>query len=122
MKNLISAKHAILLSFIVLLSLSFGCKKQYDNNSTPVNGTPGANEVWLLNSTFYPTTLYVAVNTTVKWTNKDGYAHTVTSDSIMFNSGNMGSNATYSFQFTKQGNYKYHCAIHSMMMATIVVQ
>ena len=79
-------------------------------------------QVLLQSSVFNPTTLTVAANTTVKWTNKDSYAHTVTSDSTMFDSGNLPSAGTYSYKFTTKGTYKYHCNYHSMMKGTIVVQ
>lgn len=96
-----------------------GCSKSNNNTTSP---SQGANEVWIQNMAFNPTTLTVAVNTTVKWTNKDGVTHTVTSDSSLFNSGNIASNGTYSHQFTTKGTYPYHCTVHSMMTAKVVVQ
>jgi plastocyanin len=101
-------------SFIILFScLIFSCAKDSVN--------PPANEVYLSGSAFSPTTITVTVNTTIKWTNKDGIAHTVTSDSGLFDSGNMNSNTTYSHQFTAAGSFNYHCAYHSMMTGTVIV-
>jgi plastocyanin len=115
------ARFFMFLASVVLLGSTFGCKKTNDNNPGPA-GSPGANEVWMQGTQFNPATRIVAVNTTVKWTNKDSFNHTVTSDSTMFSSGNLGGDASYSFQFTKKGTYKYHCSIHTMMKGTIVVQ
>jgi len=95
------------------------CSKSSD--STPATPAQGANEVWIQNTAFNPLSITVAVNTTVKWTNKDGVAHTVTSDSSLFDSGNMNSGSTYSHQFTIAGTYPYHCTYHSMMSGKVIV-
>ena len=122
MKSHQSARFFVFLVFIALLSGSIGCTKSNDYTSSTSGGTQGANDVWLQGSMFNPATLTVAVNATVVWTNKDSFTHDVISDSTMFNSGNMGSNAIYSFHFTKKGSYKYHCSFHALMKGTIIVQ
>ena len=127
LKNPQASSFFLFLAIITLLTSSVGCSKKNDYNTTPSNvtpsgGTQAANEVFISGSSFSPATLTVAVNTTVVWTNKDGYAHTVTSNTALFDSGNMDGNATYSFQFTTKGSYKYHCAYHSAMIGTIIVQ
>jgi len=104
--------------FIAVLSLQSGCKKSSDNGMT----SPGPNEVWIQGMAFSPATRTVAVNTTIVWTNKDGVAHTVTSDASLFDSGSIGSNVTYSHQFTTAGTYHYHCTFHQGMTAVIIVQ
>lgn len=73
---------------------------------------------------FNPTTLTVSVGTTVIWTNRTTTPHTVTSDAGVFNSGlnnPIEAGFTYTFKFTKPGTYKYHCALHPTMTATIIV-
>jgi plastocyanin len=81
----------------------------------------GADEVWIEGSAFNPVTITITANTTVKWTNKDGMAHTVTSDTGDFDSGNLDANATYSHTFTTTGTFPYHCSYHSLMLATVIV-
>ncbi len=80
------------------------------------------HDVNIQNFAFSPASLTVPVNTTVTWTNKDASMHTVTSDTGLFNSTDLATNATFSFKFTTAGTYTYHCAIHTYMTGTIIVQ
>lgn len=106
-------------SLLITLCSGVGCKK---SDATPNSGSnPGTNEVWMQNLVFSPGSITVAVNTTIKWTNKDGTAHTVTGSGL-FNSGNIGSGGSYSHQFTIKGTYPYTCTIHSGMNGTVIVQ
>jgi hypothetical protein len=57
----------------------------------------------------------------VTWTNMDSATHTVTSDTGAFDSKNLANGASFSFTFTQAGSYAYHCAIHTRMVASIVV-
>ena len=90
--------------------------KQY--NSTKV----GANEVAIQNMAYNPSTLTVKAGTTIKWTNLDPATHDVTSDTGVFQSGNMTNGQTYSYTFNQTGTYPYHCILHPSMKATIVVE
>jgi plastocyanin len=120
MKNKIISLSGILKVFAILfiaLSISSGCSKSNDTTQTP-----GANEVLIQSFAFSPSTITVAVNTTITWTNKDAAAHTVTSDNGLFDSGSLSTNATYSHQFTTLGTFNYHCTFHSTMLAKVVVQ
>jgi plastocyanin len=85
------------------------------------NSTP-ANAVTITGMAFSPTTITVKVNTTVKWTNKDSVAHTVTSDTGLFDSGNLIPGAGFSHLFVAAGVYNYHCTYHSNMIASVIVQ
>jgi plastocyanin len=80
------------------------------------------NAVEISNFAFSPATLTVPVGTKVTWTNKDSASHTVTSDDgKTFDSKGMAQGATYSFTFTTAGTFAYHCAVHPMMTATVIV-
>lgn len=81
----------------------------------------GANEVWMDGSVYNPVTITVAVNTTIIWTNTDNMAHTVTSDTGEFDSGNMDVNEVFSFTFTEAGTFPYHCTYHPLMLGTVIV-
>lgn len=107
---------------VLVLILGFaGCSKDNtDQTNTPV--TPTANEIVIQGMNYNPSSLTVAVGTKVTWRNMDSVSHTVTSDSNLFDSGNMGNNSTYSYTFTTAGNYSYHCRIHPGMAASVTVQ
>ncbi len=71
--------------------------------------------------TFKPKSVTIAVGTSVVWTNTTTVAHTVTSDTGIFNSGVVNPGGTFKFTFTKKGTFGYHCSIHPFMTATIIV-
>ena len=92
-------------------------------HATKMNMTDrGAGNVWLKGDAFSPAVISVPVNTTVTWTNKDLWTHTVTSDANIFDSGKLKALKTFSFKFTMPGTYTYHCNIHKMMIATVIVK
>lgn len=130
MKKSVGSKSKLLIGTTLLfaiLLISNSCSKSSYNNMTGMTGGPGGsggpglNEVFIQGMAFNPSTITVAAGTTITWTNKDGFAHTVTSDTNLFNSGNIGSNGTFSFTFATAGTYPYHCSIHTSMTAKVVV-
>jgi plastocyanin len=132
MKKLIGSKSRFLIGMFLLVSIITipeSCSKSsmaslYGSNTSGTNGTsgtPGANEVWIQNMAFSPSIITVAAGTTITWTNKDGMAHTVTSDTNLFDSGNISSNGSYTHTFTASGTYPYHCAVHLDMTASVKV-
>jgi plastocyanin len=95
MKKIIFSKSRWMVVTILLFSLfslTNSCKKATD--------VPVPNEVFIQGMVFSPGTITVAANTTVKWTNKDGVAHTITSNTGLFDSGSISNNGTYSHMFT----------------------
>jgi plastocyanin len=118
-----------IIAILLICSAFFaGCKKKDDTqpsgSSSSGSSSPPANEVWIQNMAFNPSSITVTVNTTVKWTNKDGATHTVTSTtgSFPFDSGNLSNGQSFSKQFTTAGTFTYKCTIHSSMTGTVVVQ
>jgi len=112
------------IAFLVIITaIISGCQKEPDTNNPGGNpgGTPGpgATEVFIQGLAFNPSSITVAANTTVTWTNKDGVSHTVTSNSGLFDSGLISTNGTFSFKFTAAGTYPYHCTPHPSMTATV---
>jgi plastocyanin len=71
---------------------------------------------------FAPTTMTVAVGTTVQWKNLDGEPHTVRSVDTSFASNPLDQNDSFAFKFDKPGTYRYVCSIHPQMVGTIVVK
>jgi plastocyanin len=111
----------LITSFLFTIA---GCSKNDMSTNSP---PPGANEIFIQGMAFSPANKTISVGTTIKWTNKDGVTHTVTSGvpgspSGLFDSGNFGSNDVFSFAFSQAGTFKYYCKIHSSMTGTITVQ
>jgi plastocyanin len=117
MKKIIFSQSKLMVVTILLLSLfsiTNSCKKTSD--------VPGPNEVFIQGMAFNPGTITVAVNTTVTWTNKDGTAHTVTSNTPgLFDSGSISVNGTYPHMFSTVGTFSYKCTIHPSMVGSVVV-
>lgn len=91
-------------------------------SSTTAPQPAGAAEVKVDNFSFGPTTLTVAVGTTVTWTNRDDIPHTVVSTDKVFKSKVLDTDEKFSFTFSKAGTYSYFCSIHPKMTGTVVVQ
>jgi plastocyanin len=79
------------------------------------------NEILIESNSFKPDNITIKAGDTITWTNKDSYNHTVTGNNAEFDSGNIASGAKFSFTFSKEGSYKYHCSIHTSMTGTITV-
>lgn len=84
-------------------------------------GTTG-DAVAIKDFTFAPTPLAVKAGATVKVTNNDSTAHTVTADDKGFDTGSVdaGGDATFTAP-SAPGTYAYHCSIHSTMKGAIEV-
>jgi len=104
-----------------LFSIAFVSLFLLLNSCSSSSNEPPANQVYIKGMAFTPATLTVVAGTTVKWTNKDGVAHTVTSDTGVFDSGNVAANGTYSYMFMTAGTYTYTCLIHPTMKGKIIV-
>lgn len=114
---------ASIIFSVCLMTIS--CSK-YDNSYSPNDpGNPGTtvnpNEVIMQGTAFSPASLSVKAGTKVTWRNNDYMAHTVTSDTGLFDSGSIGTSGSYSYTFTATGTYSYHCNFHSGMTGVIVV-
>jgi plastocyanin len=97
-----------------------GCSKNKSTNSNlpPVPG----NGVTIQGFAFSPSNMSVSVGDTVVWTNRDGVAHTVTSNTGIWDSGTLGQNQSFTRVFSSAGSFPYHCTIHPSMTGTITVQ
>jgi plastocyanin len=73
-------------------------------------------------TTFSPATVKIKPSDTVQWT-WTGNNHSTTSNNGLWDSGIHNSPFTFSFTFTNQGNFPYHCSnpSHSSMTGTVTV-
>lgn len=116
----------LFILIVISISIITGCGKN-DMTTNTTGGTQGANEIFIQGMAFSPSNKTISVGTTLKWTNKDGVNHTVTSgipgaSTGLFDSDNLSSNGTFSFTFSQVGTFKFYCKIHSSMTGTINVQ
>jgi nitrite reductase (NO-forming) len=81
-------------------------------------------------SAYDPLTLTVEAGTTVRWTNSDSIAHTVTSGDSdgtsgtpdgQFDSGFLNPGDTFTFTFEEPGEFDYYCIPHPWMRGTVIV-
>lgn len=89
----------------------------------PADGPPPTvATVTLIDESFQPPTIEVAVGATVTWENIDADDdHTVTSTEGLFNSGILPAGSAFEHSFEAPGAYPYFCAIHPEMEGTITV-
>jgi len=120
-------KYILIAALLVALFLVFGCVNNGDgggNNGTGGggNGAAAGKTVSMQNFAFSPAEITIKKGDTVKWTNLDSVAHTVTSDDGEFDSGLLGQNASWSRTFNEAGTFEYHCTPHPNMTAKIIVE
>lgn len=121
-------KNHVLFSLLVagLIGLgATGCSK----DSSPSYGMspaptpkPQPNTVVISNYAFGPTSMTVTKGTTVTWQNDDAVAHTSTSNTGAWDTGNISAGGSATTTFSTAGTFAYHCTYHTMMTGTIVVQ
>lgn len=120
----------LVLALVLTATIASCTTKQSSTTSNQPTASPrkttnngqAKDAVTIQNNSFSPGALSVRVGTTVKWTNEDGYDHTITADGGEFDSGNISSNGTFSFTFDKAATFDYHCSIHPSMTGQIIVK
>jgi plastocyanin len=88
----------------------------------PLAALAATSAVNIQNTAFAPATITIRVGDTVTWTNRDPFSHTSTSDTGAWDSHVVTAGSSFSFPFASAGTFAYHCAIHTFMHGTIVVQ
>lgn len=111
------------LLVVGVLVVGMACSESTYGGGGGGGGGPTANQVFMQNTAFNPTTRTVPVGTTVTWVNQDPFAHTTTSNTGAWDSGSVASGGSFPRVFNTAGNFPYHCTIHGTIMSgTIVVQ
>ena len=106
---------AVIILGVVIIS---GCTQNPQQN--PQNTSP--TTVMIQNFTFTPNNLTVKAGTNVTWINQDSTVHDVTGDSGAFTSPDLNKGDKYTHNFTKSGEYSYHCDEHPSMTGKVIVQ
>jgi plastocyanin len=112
----------VIYALLLLTAMAVNSCSKSNDYSSGGTGSPGANEVWMQNTTFVPSQRTVSVGTTITWTNKDNADHDVASTTGVFSSPTMGKNATFSYTFNTAGTFNYVCNFHPGMTGKIIVQ
>lgn len=82
----------------------------------------GAVSVSIADNTYAPADMSVDVGGTVTWTNEDEAPHTVTfDDDGPAGSGQLGQGDSFDTTFDTPGTYRYVCAVHPDMTASVTV-
>jgi plastocyanin len=81
-----------------------------------------APEVSIEFSDYRPSQIDVLPGETVSWTNVSQRTHTVTSDTGLFDSGDVVGGGHFAFRFDTPGEYRYHCTIHPSITGEIDVR
>ena len=84
----------------------------------------GAVNVDIKDFSFQPAEVKVKVGDTVVWKQVDTVAHTVTvvDGPESFDSGLLEHGQTFSYTFTKPGEYSYKCTPHPKMRGKVIVE
>ena len=82
---------------------------------------PAPVAVHISNFTFGPKVVTVKVGQTVTWTNADDIPHTVVATDKSFRSKVLDTGQSFSFTFTKAGQFAYFCSLHPMMTGKVIV-
>ena len=109
----------ILLAVFFVLTLATASAALAAPTETHQSAGGKVDDVSIQNSAYNPASVQISTGDTVKWTNMDSTAHTVTGS--IFESGNINKGQSYQFQFTKPGTYSYTCSIHPTMKGTVIV-
>ncbi len=116
-------KYSLIFFGLIVFLATLSCAK---SSTSPGPGPgPGPNTVSMADNSFNPSTITVTLSggsVTVTWKNNGNLVHTATSDTGIFNTGDISPGQSKSITFTATGTYPYHCVHHAGMNGTVVVQ
>lgn len=78
--------------------------------------------VKIVDNAFKAKKVEIPQGTSVKWTNRStgNRTHTVTSNTGLFDSGDLAPGESFKFRFNDTGVFKYHCEIHPEMKGRVL--
>ena len=82
----------------------------------------GGAVVHIRDDAFIPAAITVKAGDKVTFINDDDDAHTATADDGAWDSEGLNQGQKWTHAFMKAGKIAYHCTVHPMMHATIVVK
>ncbi len=119
-KNFWTVFAAAAAGILVLWACTDTTSSQYGGNPPP---STNPYTITMVNISFSPSSLRVPRGTTVTWMNSDYPTHTSTSNTGVWNTGNIAPGGSATTRFDSVGTFAFHCAIHPLQMnGTITVQ
>ncbi|MDQ6669651.1 MAG: cupredoxin domain-containing protein [Chloroflexota bacterium] len=88
----------------------------------PAAPAPDVASISIGKFAFEPTTITVTAGQPITFTNSDPVAHTSTSSTGAWDSGEIAPGGSFTTTLQQPGTYAYRCSIHPFMQATVVVQ
>lgn len=85
------------------------------------DGGNGDGDVMIVDFAYDPSAIFVSPGATVTWYNAGDTAHTVDSNSEVFESPTLNPGSDYSVTFDNAGFYPYHCDFHPNMTGMVIV-
>ena len=107
---------SVAMAAVALIGLGAYWANHHDSTALATS-----NGVQIQNFAFEPATLTVTRGSTVVWTNRDGFEHSVVATDVSFHSDNLGQGQTFSHTFDIAGQFSFVCGIHPQMNGTITV-
>jgi FtsP/CotA-like multicopper oxidase with cupredoxin domain/plastocyanin len=92
--------------------------------AVPGAGPANATQVVMTDNRFQPGRLTVRPGTTVTWVNRGANVHTISAQDASFDSGPIAPGESFSYTFTRAGEYPVLCRQHLLngMTGTVAVQ
>lgn len=117
----------VLLSAVLLVGSVVGLTRSRGDQGGTETAEPaapgGPTAVEIVDFSFEPDPVTVAVGDTIEWTNVDSAEHNVTgSEGDTLKSEDLVQDDTYEATFEEAGTFEYACTIHPSMQATVTVE
>jgi len=91
------------------------------SNASAMVGARALENVSIKNFSFNTNEITVFLGDTVTWKNNDSVAHSSTSTTAIWDSGQLAGGESYSFTFTQLGEFPYYCSLHHDMRGKVIV-
>jgi plastocyanin len=88
--------------------------------ATPAPAGQFTTRAKIVDFAFQPKRIEIGQGTRIKWKNAGDQTHTVTSNTGLFDSGDIAPGSTFAFKFKDTGVFKFHCEIHSEMRGKVI--
>jgi plastocyanin len=111
----------ILLCMLMVVPLSSVTADESEATTVMMFGAALDQNVTIVDFQYIPASVTVSVATKVIWTNNGPSLHTVTSNTNIFDSGNIPVGQKWNYTFNTTGSYPYHCTLHPAMQGTVTV-